>query len=377
MSRAPVSSLPSEILSNILEDVVEFQSIRVQSNGRLIGNDTEWLESGLYRISVVCREWRECVKNLPAWNAITVYHDDANPYIAPPSPNTYFLDSYIEQAITQRKRLRVKLEIGSTGQRHIMATEVLRQLFKEGVLWHSLGYQSWGAGSLRILCEVLDELGERIVDWDRFEVDIGEPPFGDLSLVDVLRRMGKIRHLRNAVFDLGWPAMSYWVWNRSPDIPLVAGCLQRVRELEVKASPSICLGLLGVMSGVVRAYVYLDWEENSGWGNDTTSVKPTLESRVASLTRLTHMEVYIGAREISHTAFFHFIQCPQLRYFSIEWFESERGNGVEVVQRFLGRLCHTVVGGFYLPNATASEVRGFEGFGLEEREEGSRSWVDL
>ncbi|KAL0566385.1 hypothetical protein V5O48_015631 [Marasmius crinis-equi] len=316
--------------------------------------------------------------NLPAWSAISVFHDNTNPCTVPPNPNTpCFIEGYVERAITERKQLRVTIEVGSDRKGSITATKALRELLREGVLWRSCGYLSWDEGSLRMLCEILDELGERCTGWDKFEVDIGEPPVGDLSLVEVIRRMCKMQHLQEAIFELGWPAGSCWVWNRSPEAPFQASCLHGVQRLEVKASPSLCLGLLGVMSGVTKVCVYLDWEENNGWGVFVPSQKPAIGNQMLRLTRLTHMEVYMGSRDISHASFFQAIHCPRLRHFSVEWFEWDRGNGVEVVQDFLWRLSQAVTGAFYLPNAITPEVKVFDDLGLIERVNGSRSWVDL
>ncbi|KAL0568686.1 hypothetical protein V5O48_013292 [Marasmius crinis-equi] len=375
---APVSSLPTEILGNILEEVIGFEAVRVRSTGRVIGYSTEWLESPLYKVSVICRAFRACVLDLPAWNAITIFHDQANPYMDPPNPNRMcFLKAYVDRAIAHKKRLRVRIEVGSDRGKSIIATKALQELLREGVLWRSCGYQSWDEGSLRMLCEVLDELGERSVDWDRFEVDIGEPPIGDLSLVDVVKRMNKMRRLEEVMFELGWPAQNYWVWNRSPDVPLHAACLRGVQCLDIKASPSICLGLLEFMSGVSRVRLYLDWEEGGGWGVDQAWEKPQWGGGILKLTQLAQMEVYIGVQTISHATLFHSISCPRLRRFSIEWFERDKGNGVEVVQRFLERISQAVTGSFYLPDATSSEVGVFQGLGLEGRAIGTRMWADL
>ncbi|KAL0569170.1 hypothetical protein V5O48_012798 [Marasmius crinis-equi] len=368
-----VLSLPTEVLEIILELVVDYQTIRVESKGRPSGWTCCWSESQLCMVSVVCRQWREAVFNLLAWNNITVYHDDFNPYMPPTNPDrSHFLNGYVERAIRRRKLLRVRLEIRGLRQGRPLRSDALKQLCREGVIWRSFEYQASDGASTGVLCELLDKLEEKSEGWDSLEIDMLEPLFVDPPLMDVFRKMRRMRCLQQVMFEVGWAAAPLvWLWDWSPAIGLHSGCLQAVRDLEVKASPSICLGLLRMMSGITRVQLYLDWEE------DRDSDKPHVGGEVLVLKELLQMDVYVGVQDISHGALFHLIECPRLRHFFIEWFEPAKGNSVEIMQGFLQRVPWVVTGGFHLPNATQSEARFFVERGLEERGECIRTWGEL
>ncbi|KAJ8079462.1 hypothetical protein PM082_013800 [Marasmius tenuissimus] len=360
-----INTLPNEILYKILEGVVGEDGIKMDAmSGQPMNSDSDsksWTDSVLYAISVICRRWREVGSNLPAWQRIAVEVDFKSEYKGRRDYRGDFARALVELAVELRRKLEVTVEVWDNPEVGMMQRNLLADLTSSGVEWSSFHFVSWDGSSLGLLFGILERAHRQAIRWEKFELEVsnsGGIDEGSIQRIpDDIHHMVRLEGLKITLhisMDDNWR----WVVPRVPSAMLSPSGSTSVRELDVSACPSMCLGLLKACHNISTSRLQFSYRDHRDMGVDWDGWA------VLKLERLSSLSIFVG-RAVECGRFFSNIICPKLRRFDLEWHSSREGEGLFLVEGFLKTIKRDLAGGFWIKGSRMSEVIFLERKGLE------------
>ncbi|KAL0569441.1 hypothetical protein V5O48_012529 [Marasmius crinis-equi] len=373
-----ISSLATETLSEILHLSVEYDEMRVDSmtEGPVVDinyPDASWLNTTLFAVSVVCREWRDVSFGLRVWRNIVVDHD-ARAGRGTSSAKD-FLRTLLNRAIANGRRLDVKLEIWTREPIVALQSCALRRLEASEVAWRSFSFVSHWSNSLDVLFDFLERNQQRMVGWEGFSVglsDAGEtalPKEMTKELLEIVDGMNQIEHLGLSL-DCRYRLNGKYEVPKIPSMTLMPSSpLLGLRELDVQGCPSVCVSMLRMCRRLSSATLCLKYPDGGDWvrtvrygGRWEEAQRVVKAEEIVALKELSHLSLFVNGVDVKHNDLLGYLVCPRLRRFTVEW-AMEDGKGVKDVMNFLDKV-GAVVGDFWLPDASPAVVKGFEARGL-------------
>ncbi|KAL0057839.1 hypothetical protein AAF712_015508 [Marasmius tenuissimus] len=304
---------PSEILREVVVESLSDESITVASKTQRVCITRErlltpWKDSSLRKLSQVCHQWREVVRDLPIWQDVQVIHDDIFPALPCLGLS---LEDIIELAEAKGRKFAIELKIYGFG--YWLHSPTFKRLLASTVGWKSFRYIANIQVPMQLTCDAMDLLEPHMTETESLVMSINEHgAVAGYTLWSLAARLAKLRCLKS--LTIAWdPIRDRKVWSWGSTWQQYPAQIN-IQRLNVGCTPATALWMMRQCSRVEKVALFLRYEEEK-------AQRPVAEGTVLRLGRLQDMKLGMEQRAVDETfvTLMDTLECPQIRRFEVTW----------------------------------------------------------